>query len=198
MARRREKMPPPNYYSGCASARRVRSFAPVAVPAAAVLILGSMPGEASLRAGRYYAHPRNLFWPIMGALVGAHPALPYGARLRKLAIHRIALWDVLKSCARAGSLDADIEHGSIVANDFATFYEDHPLIRRVFFNGSMAERCYRRHVLPLLAGNAIEYARLPSTSPAHAARSFEQKLQAWRVIGDGSEPPGLRTPHRRR
>jgi TDG/mug DNA glycosylase family protein len=198
MVRSREKTTMPDFNSGCSPARRIRSFAPVAGPAAAVLILGSMPGEASLRARQYYAHPRNLFWPILGALVGAHPSLPYAARLRKLASHRIALWDVLKSCARAGSLDADIEHGSIVPNDFATFYEDHPLIRMVFFNGAMAERCYRRHVLPQLGGSAIAYARLPSTSPAHAALSFEQKLQTWRLIRDGSEPAGHRAPHRRR
>ena len=117
----------------------IRSFAPIAAPGATVLILGSMPGRASLLAGQYYAHPRNAFWPIMGELFGAGPELPYARRVRVLARAGVAVWDVLASCTRGGSLDSDIDPGSIVANDFASFFRAHPRIERVYFNGAMAE-----------------------------------------------------------
>ncbi len=163
---------------------RVRSFAPIADISATRLILGSMPGVASLRAGQYYAHPRNLFWGILGELLGLDPGLPYAGRVDVLAAAGIALWDVLKSCTRAGSLDSAIKKDTIVPNDFATFFARHPLVRRVYFNGSMAEQCYRRRVLPLLPAWPLEYLRLPSTSPAHAALSYGEKLAAWRVVLD--------------
>lgn len=151
-----------------------------------------MPGVASLRAGQYYAHPRNLFWRILGELVGLDPGLPYDCRTGALSAAGIALWDVLKSCARAGSLDSAIEKDSVVPNDFATFFARHPHVRRVYFNGSTAERSYRRWVLPRLPPTAgpLLYARLPSTSPAHAALAFEEKLAAWRVVTTG--PAGAR------
>jgi len=171
-----------------APAGRVRSFAPIAGRGATVLILGSMPGAASLRAGRYYAHPRNLFWPILGALVGAGPVLPYRLRVRRLKAARVALWDVLRSCARPGSLDADIERGSMESNDFAGFFAAHPGIVRVFFNGATAERLFRRLVLPTLPQLRARCARLPSTSPAHAALTFEEKLMAWRAVTDALVP----------
>lgn len=165
---------------------RVRSFAPVGDGAATRLILGSMPGEASLRAGQYYAHPRNLFWRILGELLGMDPGRPYAERLEVLAGSGIALWDVLKSCRRAGSLDAAIDRDSIVPNDFATFFARHPQVRRVYFNGSTAEQCYRRRVLPLAPAGLLAFERLPSTSPAHAAMSYEDKLAAWRALMDGA------------
>lgn len=164
----------------------IACFAPASRPDAHTLILGSMPGIESLRAGQYYAHPRNAFWPIMAELIGASPRLPYAERLQQLNDAGIALWDVLASCRREGSLDTAISADSLCANDFNAFYADHPHIRRVFFNGSMAETCYRRHVQPVLEQDTRHYQRLPSTSPAHAARTFAQKLDAWRVI----IPPG--------
>lgn len=159
---------------------RVRSFPPVSAPDARVLVLGSMPGEASLAAGEYYAHPRNLFWPIMGVLAGAHPALPYERRIDVLRASGIALWDVMASCVRPGSLDASIRPASVVANDFAAFLATHPSIAAIFFNGATAETAFRRHALPTLAA-APPMQRLPSTSPAHAALGFEAKLEAWRA-----------------
>lgn len=165
---------------------RVRSFAPVADGNATRLILGSMPGVASLRAGQYYAHPRNQFWRILGELLGFDPGTPYDDRVRSLASSGIALWDVLKSCTRAGSLDTSIEKSSIMPNDFATFFVRHPKLRRVYFNGSTAEQIYRRRVLPLLPAGSPVCERLPSTSPAHAALSLEEKLAAWRVVTDGA------------
>ena len=106
---------------------------------------------------------------------------PYAERARILLQHRIALWDVIQGCKRCGSLDSAIDNQSIVANDFAAFYRTHPHIRRVFFNGTKAEQEYRKRVLPGLPEIAhdIAYARLPSTSPAMAQLSFEQKLAAW-------------------
>lgn len=163
-----------------------RSFPPIAGADAVILILGSMPGAASLAAGQYYAHPRNAFWPIMGELVGARPALPYGERLAALKTARVAVWDVLRSCVRHGSLDARIETDTLAVNDFARFLRRHPGIAAVFFNGATAETLFRRHVLPdLPAGVAarLQCTRLPSTSPANASWSPLRKLSAWRAIG---------------
>ncbi len=160
----------------------IQSFPPVAAPDARLLILGSMPGEASLRAGRYYAHERNAFWRIMGDLLGAGPALPYAERLQRLQAAGIALWDVIADCERSGSLDAAIVKTSVRPNDFARFFAEHPGIDRVFFNGATAETSFRRHVLPQLAGCTLALCRLPSTSPAHAARAYAEKLAAWSVI----------------
>ncbi|MDB5985833.1 MAG: DNA-deoxyinosine glycosylase [Nevskia sp.] len=159
-----------------------RSFAAVADKSATVLILGSMPGQASLLAQQYYAHPRNAFWRIQGDLIGARPELPYAERLRLLRANGIALWDVLESCIRVGSLDSDIEELSVVANDFAGFFKRHRNIRRVFFNGAKAEQSFQRHVHAGLASLALRYWRLPSTSPAHAGMPYAKKLEAWRAI----------------
>lgn len=160
----------------------LHGFPPVADAGARVLILGSMPGRASLLADRYYAHERNAFWPILGDLFGAGPDLPYPQRLAKLQSAGIALWDVIAACERPGSLDADIVGDSIQANDFAAFFAVYRNIDRIFFNGAAAEASFRRYVLPGLAGHALHFARLPSTSPAHAARSYGEKLADWSVI----------------
>lgn len=162
--------------------RHVQSFAPIEDADARILILGSMPGEASLQAGQYYAHPQNLFWRIMGELLGTDLASPYGQRVQALKSARIALWDVLRSCRRKGSLDSNIDHESLVPNDFAAFFLSHPQITRVFFNGAKAEQCYRKHMRPVTGIESIEYLRLPSTSPANASLSYERKLDAWRAI----------------
>lgn len=169
----------------------IRSFPPLENPDARILILGSMPGIASLRAGQYYAHPQNAFWPIMGAVVGADPMLPYEVRTATLKAAGIALWDVLASCTRPGSLDVDIDRTTIVANDFGSFFGKHPHIRAVFFNGSMAEQSFRRHVASQLAQDIV-CQRLPSTSPAHASLTRKQKIQVWgkalRAQGVGNIP----------
>ncbi len=157
-------------------------FPPVSRPNARVLILGSMPGEASLAAQQYYAHPRNSFWPIMGAVLGFDAALPYAQRLDHLMHKRVALWDVLGACRRTGSLDSAIVADSIQINPFSTFLRDHSEIERILFNGSAACTLFRRQVLPSLgaASEGIAPVRLPSTSPAHAAMTYSLKLQAWR------------------
>jgi len=145
-----------------------------------VLILGSMPGVESLKAGRYYAHPRNAFWRIMGQLFDAGPSLTYEERTTRLQSAGIALWDVLQTCVRPGSLDASITDET--ANDFPAFFAMRPNITHVFFNGGKAEMAFRRHVLPCLPEDRHVIARLPSTSPAHAAMPFEAKVQAWSVV----------------
>jgi TDG/mug DNA glycosylase family protein len=163
-----------------------KSFAPLARPSARVLILGSMPGAESLRQRRYYAHPYNQFWTITGAVLGFDPALPYAQRVANLVARRVAVWDVLKSCERAGSLDSSIRRDSEVANDFRRFLKAHRRIGAVFFNGGKPEQAFRRHVLPRLGAKAgaLQFIRLPSTSPAHAGMSLAAKLAAWRRIGE--------------
>jgi double-stranded uracil-DNA glycosylase len=139
-----------------------------------------MPGEASLRAVQYYAHPQNVFWPIMGELFGVGPSLPYQERLALLHSIDVALWDSLRLCVRPGSLDASITDE--FANDFQGFFDKHPNITHVFFNGGKAERAFRRHTLPTLTGDKHIFTRLPSTSPAYAAMTLEDKVQAGCVV----------------
>ncbi len=161
-------------------------FPPIAAADADLLILGSMPSRESLSRRQYYAHPRNAFWPLITTMLGAEGQLDYESRCQLLRQHRIALWDVLAGCEREGSLDSAIRRDSIVVNDFNGFFDHHPRIRRVFFNGARAEREYRRRVLPTLLGRAreLESIRLPSTSPALASLSLAEKGAAWSVILD--------------
>ena len=159
----------------------IKGLAPIARPSARLLLLGSMPGVASLAAGEYYAHPRNQFWPIVGTLCGFDPAASYARRKSALAAAGIALWDVVGSCVRPGSLDAAIDDDTIVINDFAGFLASHARIARVCFNGRKAESAWRRHVQRQLPpGRKLEYRLLPSTSPAHAGMSYLRKLRIWR------------------
>ena len=159
---------------------RIRSFPPIAGRNARVLVLGSMPGRASLAAGRYYAHPHNAFWRIVCELLGIEPGAPYAARVRALKAARIALWDVLHSCVREGSLDARIEEE--LANDFAAFFRRHRDVAKVFFNGAKAQASFMRHVAPGLGVTRLRYSRLPSTSPAHAGMTYARKRRAWRAV----------------
>ncbi len=164
-------------------ATRVVSFPPLERADARVLILGTMPGGASLREGRYYAHPRNAFWPILADLLGFDAEAPYGLRASALLDARIALWDVLASCVRRGSLDAAIVRPSMRINEFGAFFASHPRLRRVFFNGATAETLFRRHVRPGLPPlPRVTFLRLPSTSPAHAGMTRARKRRAWRAI----------------
>ena len=161
----------------------LEAFPPVAAPDARVLVLGSMPGVASLEAGQYYAWPHNAFWPIMGELFDAGPERAYANRLQLLMLRGVALWDVVAQCRRVGSLDAAIDPNSVNVNDFAAFYADHPDITHVFFNGRKAADLYRRHVQPSLAAEPSVHA-LPSTSPAHAAMPLAEKLVRWSAVAE--------------
>jgi hypoxanthine-DNA glycosylase len=158
------------------------AFAPIARADARVLVLGSMPGQASLAAGRYYAHPRNAFWPIMGRLVGAGPELPYEARLLRLQDAGIAVWDVLAACHRPGSLDSAIRRSDAKLVDFAGFLDAHPGITRLGFNGSMAAGLFRGGAQAGLQARNLSLIVLPSTSPAHAGMPFAAKLARWRAL----------------
>lgn len=146
-----------------------------------------MPGQASLRETQYYAHPRNAFWPIMCELLSEpkkriDSKAPYVDRIGLLQRKKIALWDVLARCYRPGSLDSNIDESSIEVNDFAGFLSSHSSVNAIFFNGGKAEQTFQRHVLIDSESHPITYHRLPSSSPAHASMSFEQKLDAWRGI----------------
>ncbi|MBI2082428.1 MAG: DNA-deoxyinosine glycosylase [Deltaproteobacteria bacterium] len=157
----------------------IQSFPSVASPDAEVLILGSMPGERSLQEQQYYAHPYNAFWDIMGALFRASRHLEYEERLRILKENRVALWDVAFQCRRDGSLDSDIR--SVTPNDFQTFFASHPQIHSIFFNGHKAEDLFTKLVLKNLGdfSQKLKLVRLPSTSPAHASLTRDQKKRRW-------------------
>jgi TDG/mug DNA glycosylase family protein len=159
---------------------RIQSFPPIVSRQSKLLILGSMPGEASLKADQYYAHPRNAFWHIMGQLFGAGPSLSYQERVAILLSVGVALWDSLQACIRPGSLDASIKEE--VVNDFSALFAKYPNITHVFFNGGKAERSFLRHAKPALSEDRHLFTRLPSTSPANAAMRLEAKVKAWSAV----------------
>ena len=161
----------------------VSSFDPVANSQAHLLILGSMPSVQSLAAGQYYATPRNRFWPLMGSLLGFDPAVPYETRLNELTSAGIALWDVLQSCEREGSLDANIVESSEVPNDVEAFLKTHPHVRAVAFNGQKAAKSFEKRVaLSTTIRDRVHFLGLPSTSPANAAYSLARLLDEWRAV----------------
>jgi len=151
-------------------------FPPVLDPSTRIMILGSFPGVASLAAQQYYAHPRNHFWRLLSAVLDDPIAgLPYEQRLDRLLGHRIGLWDVIALCEREGSLDADIRQAQ--ANDFAMLRHAAPELRRVCFNGKTSGK-----YAPYFADAGFETLVLPSSSPANAQLSFEEKLAQWKNI----------------
>ncbi len=166
----------------------IHSFAPLARDDARQLILGSMPGKASLAANQYYAHPRNAFWQLMEAVLAVPAALPYEERCEALLLQQVAVWDVLHTCTRTSSLDADIDATSIVPNDFAAFFTAHQNITTILFNGAAAERFYHRHVLPTLPADLKHHRllRLPSTSPANAGIAYAGKVRQWQLLNSGN------------
>lgn len=146
-----------------------------------VLIVGSMPGVQSLQKAQYYGNPRNHFWGIIAALTNEDVSDVYDERLALLQRHHIGLWDAIASCERKGSLDAAIKEE--VPNDFAQLFDDYPQIEAVFFNGGKAFTVFKKHIgVDVLKGRY--YEQLPSTSPIPGKniKTFEQKIDAWRVI----------------
>jgi double-stranded uracil-DNA glycosylase len=177
-----------------------RGFGYVAHLDARVLILGSLPGKVSLERREYYAQSRNGFWRIMGELAGALPNLPYQERLRLLNASGIALWDVCAAGHRLGSSDSAIRLATVETNDFSGFLRTHPGVKLICFNGRKAKEIFDLKVRqePRHLFERIRYAVLPSTSPAHAAMTYEEKLSRWRSVLDQDAIPhsaGLyRTP----
>ena len=157
-----------------------RGFPPVIGADPRVLVLGSLPGQASLAARQYYAQPQNAFWMIMGELCGARPELGYVARLEALKGAGIALWDVLSEATRPGSLDSSIVAGSQTVNDIAALVARHETIRLIACNGQKAAEIFRRRVAPGLGRTDLETVALPSTSPAYASLRRTEKLARWR------------------
>lgn len=157
----------------------LESFPPCFSSDAKILILGSMPGQASLDANRYYAHPRNAFWSLLNDVYGGLPD-DYDERLCWAKSHKLALWDVLKHCEREGSLDASIKPLTEVPNAIGDLIQQAPKLQRIVFNGKKAEQAFRKHCKALLDVDAIEFLTMPSTSPAYAAKSYADKLLQWR------------------
>ena len=144
-------------------------------PACALLVLGSFPGVASLQAQQYYGHPRNHFWPLLGAIWKLDMrAMAYAQRVALAQARGLGLWDVYAACQRPGSLDADIRHA--VLNDLRSLLQRAPSLRLIAHNGGASAR-EQRHSAAL----GLPVLRLPSSSPANASWSFERKLQAWRA-----------------
>ena len=148
------------------------------------LVVGTLPGQASLAARQYYAQPHNAFWRLIEDLCGVPRVLPYRERVEALLASGLGLWDVCASAHRRGSLDASIVRESIVPNDFARLYRLYPRIELVCFNGATAAALYQRLVLPTLDERArtVRTVILPSTSPAHAGMPYAQKLVRWAAL----------------
>ena len=159
-------------------------FDPIAAPDAKVLILGSLPSQLSLQKQEYYGNPQNAFWRVMGELFDAGPDNSYEDRADKLRRSGIAVWDVLRSSARPGSMDAAIDLATARPNDFQTFFEDHPMLELLCFNGKKAAELYQRLVAPQEFSNIdnIDFKTLPSTSPAYASMKLDEKVRLWSSI----------------
>jgi len=164
------------------SGAKLQSFEPVTPANARCLILGSMPGTASLDANQYYAHPRNGFWKILQSIFSGSIET-YEHRLQLLAKNHIALWDSLKHCQRPGSLDSNISKDSVESNDFNTLLQQNPTIKLIAFNGKAAEKWFRKLALPYLkTADIYTMVSLPSSSPAMAMLTVEEKTELWKAV----------------
>ena len=155
------------------------SFEPIVNEQSRILILGTMPGIKSLEKNQYYAHPRNAFWQIMFRLFNTEFSNNYEDRKNLILKNKLALWDTLKLCFREGSLDTNIKNEE--ANEIHQLLEKYPKIHSIIFNGKAAEKFYRRY---FQNKNPIKYYQLPSTSPANATKSFNEKFAEWKLILD--------------
>jgi hypoxanthine-DNA glycosylase len=153
------------------------SFDPISSPNATVLILGTMPGIKSLELGQYYGHKQNNFWKIVCTVFKEDFTDVYDAKKEILLKNNIALWDVLKYCDRVGSLDSAIKNE--ITNDFDAFLVQHPNIKTILFNGQKAAAFFKKYIK---ISDDYKLITLPSTSPANASKSFESKLDEWKVI----------------
>ncbi len=150
------------------------------------LVLGSMPGKVSLLEQAYYAHPRNTFWPIMSRVFNFSADLTYQEKLIQLNEAGVGLWDVIAACYREGSLDSAIQPNGLQINDFAACFRLYPNLGKVLLNGQKAAQLFIKKALPELekAGFELQYSIMPSTSPAFASMTFDQKLVQWQRAFD--------------
>ena len=155
-------------------------FAPSITADCTHLILGSMPGIASLNMQQYYAHPQNRFWPLMARLLENQEAAPqlYGERLAMLLRHHIALWDSIDTCDREGSLDTAIHN--VRANDFTSFLKEYPRIHTICFNGAKSAQTFKWYNKDLLSRTDLHFFAMPSTSPANARWRMDMLLEEWK------------------
>lgn len=163
---------------------KIRSFPPLSNPDATILLLGTMPGAMSLTLDQYYGHPRNHFWKLISTVFNEELPTEYHLKKEMLIKNKIAVWDVLQDCEREGSLDSAIMKE--VPNDFTEFLKQHPNIRLIAFNGQKAAAFFRKHVG---ITDIYDFLTLPSTSPANAGKSFEQKLNEWNQIRNDVSVP---------
>ena len=145
------------------------------------LILGSLPSVASLSEQQYYAHPQNAFWRIIEALFANGASCTYAQRVELLKQNRIALWDVIATAKREGSLDRAIQSETVIHNDINGLLYAHPSIQSIYLNGGVATTLFKRHIAKQLS-TKVQIISLPSTSPANARMGFEEKLMRWQVI----------------
>jgi double-stranded uracil-DNA glycosylase len=165
--------------------QRKTSMARAGAERPALLILGSLPGEASLKAQRYYAHPQNQFWRLLGAALGEPLAeLDYDQRLARLAARQVGLWDVVGEARRIGSLDGAIRE--VTANRLAEFVERQPQLRAIAFNGQTAAKIGRR----ALGDLTLTLIDLPSSSPAYTL-AFADKAARWSELANFAQPATL-------
>ena len=153
------------------------SFPPISSQDSKILILGTMSGTKSLELNQYYDHKQNNFWKFLFTIIGEEFSMDYQTRKNLLIKNKIALWDVLQFCDRVGSLDSAIKNE--IANDFESFLNTHPQIEYIFFNGQKAEAFFKKYVH---LEKEYKSFTLPSTSPANASKTFQDKLREWNII----------------
>ena len=153
------------------------SFPPITTKQANILILGTMPGTKSLELNQYYGHRQNNFWKFMFTILNEEFSYEYEIRKALLQKNNIAVWDVLQFCERIGSLDSAIKNE--IANDFETFLKEHTQIHTILFNGKAAAAFFKKYVH---LNKTYQLITLPSSSPANAGISYENKLNEWKII----------------
>lgn len=160
---------------------KLQSFAPVIAKNPRVLIVGSMPGKKSLEEQEYYGNPRNHFWPMIYAILGVDPVETYAEKLQLIKQHNLALWDTIGRCYRKGSLDMHIEAEE--PNDIPALLERYPSIQLVACNGTKAYQIFEKVISPNI-NRETDVIKLPSTSPIPGRynKTFEEKIEAWRII----------------
>ena len=157
-----------------------QGFAPLLGDKPKLLILGTLPSVKSLDTLQYYGHPRNAFWWLMAQLCNFSADSPYPERVAQLLNKRIAVWDVIRSCHRPGSLDSKIDQSTLQANDFSSLLAENTSLRALVFNGQAASKLFSKHVnIENWVGDMIV---LPSSSPANAGMTREDKLAKWSCL----------------